>query len=95
MPAGTGSVKQLFLVALLSLTLVGMQALQESPWHDHSHHVVDCALCHLQFYDAAVPSTERGFEQSARHAVLHSTFEDSIFSRTTSPYQGRAPPFLS
>lgn len=88
--------QQAVLAVLLVLTLAGAQTAQNSPWHDHGgQHSVDCALCHLQAYDADLapaplalasrfPSHITPERPRARHAA-----------HSPSPYQGRAPPTLS
>jgi hypothetical protein len=86
--------RHVLLIALMALTLLGVQVAQSSPLHQHTQHSVDCALCHLQLSDdvlvryqfapAFVPSL-------AQAAVALTQFYSSA---SPSPYQGRAPPRL-
>lgn len=84
--------RQYLLIALMAVTLVGVQLLQASPLHEHTQHSVDCALCHLQLSDDALlhqqlllPIRAAGVPVAAPAREVHS-------SSAPSPYQGRAPP---
>ena len=87
--------KKPWLIALLAFTLVGLQLLQNSPWHDHAREVVDCALCHLQTlgddteidHSLPLPAVD-----AQTVVVLLAIVTPS--SHSPSPYHGRAPPRL-
>lgn len=86
--------KALFLVGLLSLSLVGTQAVKDAPWHDHSQHVADCALCHLQFSEDAVPATAPLPRHDEARTVLHAATHAFAALPLFSHYQSRAPPLF-
>lgn len=83
---------RLLLISLMALSLIGIQALQASPLHQHAQHSVDCALCHLQLSDDAEIQYQYVITRLARIALKvlpANTFYSFI---NPSPYQGRAPP---
>ena len=88
----TSSCKRLLLTGLLALALLGMQLSKDAPWHEHERHLADCALCQLQFNEAAVLTVA---------ALPLSSFTDRFFHGLTRPasatfrfpaFQSRAPP---
>lgn len=83
---------RLLLISLMAFSLVGVQALQASPLHQHAQHSVDCALCHLQLSDDAEIQYHSIITRLAK--VLLKTSPPSTFYSfiSPSPYQGRAPP---
>jgi hypothetical protein len=83
---------QVMLISLMAFTLIGVQALQASPLHQHAQHSVDCALCHLQLSDDAEIHYQYVITRLAQTAVK--ALPASIFYTflSPSPYQGRAPP---
>jgi hypothetical protein len=86
--------RQFLLIALMALTLVGVQLAQSSPLHNHAQHSVDCALCHLQLSDDVLVRhqfTPLFVPNSAPNRVTPAQFYSLSFP---SPYQGRAPPLL-
>lgn len=84
------------LIALMLFVFAGVQVVQASPLHDHSHHTVDCGLWHVPVADApASPATVLPDYVAQGPALLPIP---ASFPQATrpSPYQGRAPPiFLS
>ncbi|MDT8398446.1 MAG: hypothetical protein RQ899_07520 [Pseudomonadales bacterium] len=84
--------KQFFLILLLTLTVSGMQLIKDSPLHDHTHHVVDCAICHLSANDDATVSNDALLPQSNLVAVFHAYSGLTARSIHTAVYQSRAPP---
>lgn len=86
--------KQYCLIALMALTLLGIQAVQESPLHDHSQHEVDCAVCHFSMSDDSVVSSSKHFVFTATRSVYHATVKQFNASHTYSLYESRAPPHL-
>ncbi len=84
--------KQTFLVWFLAFTLLGVQAVQSSPIHDHIQHQVDCVLCHFDSHDQGlvVQVFEKPFDLNI---VLFSVFsQQDYFSSYYHSYQGRSPP---
>lgn len=85
-----------WLLAAMAVVLLGVQVLQFSPLHNHTLAVDDCALCHLQplgddsEHEQALPETQLLAITVA--LVDHSSTPQA---RSHTPYQGRAPPFLS
>lgn len=82
----------LLLAAFLALALLGAQALKNSPWHDHSHHVIDCALCHLQAAEAEPPAKGLPlplFALAGRLLASDVRLSPSLFQPS---YRSRAPP---
>jgi hypothetical protein len=87
--------RQWLLVALMAITLVGVQVVQASPLHDHTQHSVDCALCHLQLNSDGVAELTLTFDYLAP-AVRYAQLLREFYSFSNpSPYQGRAPPCSS
>jgi len=86
--------RQVLLVWLLALSLLGVQLVQQSGLHDHSQDVVDCALCHFDSFDHQLPNiVERPFHETGISEpvfVHHSAY----FSPQYSPYLGRSPPLF-
>ncbi len=81
------------LIALMALMLLGGQLLQHSPLHNHSHEVVDCAMCHLQSLgDDTEHEQAINLPAVAATAVLATASIASPLIAFASPYQGRAPP---
>jgi len=83
---------RLLLISLMAFTLIGVQALQASPLHQHAQHSVDCALCHLQLSDDAEIQY-----QNVITRLIQTTFKTrppgTFYTfLSPSPYQGRAPP---
>ena len=88
------NIRHIFTLCLLTLTLVGVQALQASPLHDHATHVVDCGLCHFNATESAVEeSPTTGFTLDAASYVLNQAVT-ATYPKTHSPFLGRAPPPL-
>ncbi len=87
--------KKPWLIALLAFTLVGVQLMQNSPWHDHAREVVDCALCHLQTLgDDTEIDHNLPLPVADAQAVVVLLVIATPASPSPSPYQGRAPPLL-
>lgn len=84
--------QQAFLAFLLALTLLGAQAVKDSPWHDHATHAVDCALCHLQAFEADLPPAPPAPPVFAPVAGLSIAPAWPTASPIHSPYHSRAPP---
>ena len=88
-------IRHALLIALMAFTLLGVQLVQALPLHNHAQHSVDCALCHLQFNDDASthPTLAVAF---IAHSVPYAQYLREFYSFSNpSPYQGRAPPFLT
>jgi len=88
------SCKKILLLSLLAFTLLGVQAIQNSPLHDHAHHmhVLDCGLCHFSLtdYGSIDAGSQLDIEQAA---TAYATALRTFYSfRSYSPYQGRSPP---
>lgn len=80
-------------IFLLTLLLLGTQVIQASPLHDHGNHVVNCALCHFDNNDSAVPVNSQpqlDFEPGSRPLA---NFKAFVSTSIPASYQGRAPPF--
>jgi hypothetical protein len=86
--------RQILLIALMALMLVGVQLVQSSPLHDHSQHTVDCALCHLQLSDDTLVRHQFMVPISITTAPIAVVLPIFYVSSSPSPYQGRAPPRL-
>ena len=88
------NIRQALLIALMALSLVGVQVAQSSPLHQHTQHTVDCALCHLQLSDDVLVHYQFAptFVPSLAPEAAALTQFYSLSS--PSPYQGRAPPPL-
>ncbi len=84
--------KQIFLVWLLSLTLVSVQLIQFSPIHDHGTDVTNCALCHFDFNEfiASDKNINFSFEKNppSRIDLKNLLLTPSLYY----PYQERSPP---
>ena len=80
------------LIALMALTLVGVQFLQSSPLHDHTQHSVECAVYHLSFSDDALFDRNVAVAAIARSVPYSQYLQDFYSFGNPSPYQGRAPP---
>lgn len=86
--------KSSLLVALLILSLTGIQLFKDSPWHHHSQETADCVLCHFENHDdtlqaehagkAAVKKTDRHLSWLVQHQR----------GPKTQAYHSRAPPQL-
>jgi hypothetical protein len=86
--------RHILLIALMALTLIGVQLAQSSPLHQHTQHTVDCALCHLQLSDDVLVHYQFApafIPNLAPAAVAPTPCYSLAFP---SPYQGRAPPRL-
>jgi len=83
---------RLLLISLMAFSLIGVQALQASPLHQHAQHSVDCALCHLQLSDDAEVQYQSVITRLAT-VILKTISAGTFYSFINpSPYQGRAPP---
>ena len=87
--------RQLLAVALITLTLAGIQVVQASPLHDHVSHFNGCALCHFSGTEAVIPATPVTLDipigrshQPVPVITLHDTSSPSSF-------RSRAPPVTS
>ncbi len=83
--------KQVF-IGLMILMLIGTQLIEDTPIHQHSHGLVDCALCHIPLADAVVINFV--FEV-VEHNYLYSLqvhFQNLYQSPNFLFFQGRAPP---
>jgi hypothetical protein len=86
-------IRQFLLIALMGMVLIGVQIAQASPLHDHTQqHMVDCALCHLQFGDDTAFGQPAELPVTAATAGLQELRLPFYVSSTLSPYQSRAPP---
>jgi len=86
--------RRLVLLSLMTLTLLGVQLLQDSVLHQHTQHTVDCALCHFQLSDDSETVSAPVLTVQAR-LVEASLPPQQLFPSTfISPYQGRAPPLV-
>jgi len=84
--------RRLILLSLMTLTLLGVQLIQDSVLHHHTQHTVDCALCHFQLSDDsefAAPPLLTGY---SRFFTSPAASAQPFISHHISPYQGRAPP---
>lgn len=86
------STRQLFLTVLIMLTLLGTQAIKESPFHDHSQDEFDCVLCHSELNDDSVVSGSDALVISSIRSVYHTTAKQFKVSQRFSPFNSRAPP---
>ncbi len=84
--------KQKLLVLFLAFTLLGVQAAQNSPIHDHIQHQVDCVLCHFDSYDQGIVT--QTFTKPFEAKIIHFNVfaEHGYFSSHYPSYQGRSPP---
>ena len=85
-------IAQLLLISLMAFTLIGVQALQASPLHQHAQHSVDCGLCHLQLSDDAEIQYQNIITRLAQTPVKTLPASSFYTFVSPSPYQGRAPP---
>lgn len=85
-------VRQLLLISLMAVALIGVQLVQASPLHEHASHSVDCALCHLQLSDDALFQSARDPASVAPGTYRYPPLKNFANLRNPSPYQGRAPP---
>jgi len=83
--------RQLLTIFLITFAVCGVQVIQSSPLHDHSSHVVGCALCHFDSGDAPSESTLVNCPVASGGAKAVDSVP-SFESITLSPYQSRAPP---
>jgi hypothetical protein len=88
--------RKFWLVALLALSVFGVQVLQASPLHNHAQETVDCALCHLQTLgDDTEVARSLSIAVQHQQALPGSTLTAHYSLHSPAPYQGRAPPFAS
>ncbi len=84
--------KQTLLVWFLAFTLLGFQAVQSSPIHDHVQHQFDCVLCHFDTHDQAT-NTQADLHLLQIQSLAPIVFaEADYFSFPYPSYQGRSPP---
>jgi hypothetical protein len=84
--------KQKLLVWFLAFTLLGVQAVQNSPIHDHIEHQIDCVLCHFDSHDQGIV-TQTSTKPFEAKLIYFSVFaEQGYFSSHYPSYQGRSPP---
>lgn len=84
--------RKLLLVWVMALSLLGVQLIQHSALHDHSQHVVDCALCHFDSHDHVLPVlSEINLAEPGIAEQIH-TPQTHYLSKNHTPYQGRSPP---
>ena len=84
--------RRLLLVSLLATVLLGLQALQASPLHDHNQHSVDCALCHLQLSDLTLDTQPLVKVSHGALMVAALPRAQLLLPSASSPYLSRAPP---
>jgi hypothetical protein len=84
--------RRLLLLLLLSVMLLGVQLVQESPLHHHTQHTVDCALCHFQLSDDSEHSPQLHLFVAPQRPHLGPVAVATPFDLTPAPYQSRAPP---
>lgn len=84
--------QQKLLVWFLAFTLLGVQAVQNSPIHDHVQHQVDCALCHFDSHDQAIVAQTFVKPFEAKIIYFIEFAEQGYFSSLYPSYQGRSPP---
>ncbi|MDR0781810.1 MAG: hypothetical protein LBF16_14155 [Pseudomonadales bacterium] len=84
--------RRLLLLLLLSVTLLGVQLVQDSPLHQHTQHTVDCALCHFQLSDDSEHSPQWHVFVAPQCPQLGLVAVVAAFDPTPTPYQSRAPP---
>tara|TARA_R100001163_G_C5060226_1_gene197002 strand:+ start:1662 stop:1943 length:282 start_codon:yes stop_codon:yes gene_type:complete len=83
---------KLLVVWLLSLSLLGVQLVQHSALHDHTQHVVDCALCHFDNHGHALPLANIAPDFGKTDTEKVSYQQSFTLSLQYNPYQGRSPP---
>jgi hypothetical protein len=84
--------RQFLLVWLLALSLLGVQLVQHSGLHDHSQHVVDCALCHFDSFDHQLSGIVESFLPEAGAPEQIFIPAPAYLSPQYSLYLGRSPP---
>lgn len=87
---------RLLLAVLLGCLLVGVQAAQASPLHNHAgHSVLDCSIGHLPTADAPAVATPLPVAVPVFALVPYEPGPQVHGTRRASPYHGRAPPLAS